>query len=69
MTLKSRLAKLEAAKPPIHLYDALPAHVQLLTSPEELEASAGRLLATSEGESVRHNAPALALLAYLSGEA
>ena len=70
MTLKGRLSKLEAAHAqPVVLWDALPTHLQPFVSPEVLQASAGRLLLTGEGESVRHDAPALALLAYLQGDA
>jgi len=65
---RSRLSKLEAQRgQPLSLWENLPFDLRAEVTPDELEAQARRLLESGEGKAVRHDGPALALLAYLHG--
>ncbi len=65
---RSRLSKLEAQRgKPLSLWENLPPDLRAQVTPDELEELARLLLESGEAEAVRHDGPALALLAYLHG--
>ena len=65
---RSRLSRLEAQHGPLmSLWEQLRPDLQAQVTPDELEAQARLLLESGQGGAVRHDGPALALLAYLQG--